>query len=272
MKKRKYSVQDINMFETMVKFNIIVLSFIILLAASAIIFKFYKFHHENKVQKMSIQDEEKSNILSENNAIESISDITDWNLILVNKNNKVPENYEVKLKEIENMHQVDERIYENLKNMLTDARNEGLDPIICSSYRTYDKQTNLYNNKVNEYIKKGYNIEKSKELASFWVAIPGTGEHETGLAVDIVSNEYQVLDEEQEHTGVQKWLIDNSYKYGFTLRYPTSKKEITMINYEPWHYRYVGIENATIMKEKNMCLEEYIEYLKKQNIDSKKLV
>ena len=80
------------------------------------------------------------------------------------------------------------------------------------------------------------------------------------------------MDEKQEETEVQKWLIENSYKYGFVLRYPTNKKDITMINYEPWHYRYVGVENATYMKENDMCLEEFIDYLKQFEGDTKELI
>ena len=190
------------------------------------------------------------------------SKLTDWNLILVNKNNYIPEGFTVQTENIEISHQVDARIVGNLQQMLSDARKEGLDPVICSSFRTQEKQEYLYNSKVREYRKYGYSEEDSKNLASYWVAIPGTGEHQTGLAVDIVSEDYQILDEKQEETAEQKWLIENSYKYGFTLRYPTEKKEITMINYEPWHYRYVGVENATFMKENGMCLEEFIDYLK----------
>ena len=170
--------------------------------------------------------------------------------------------FEEDLKEVEYGHSVDERIAEALTNMLNDARKQGLSPVICSSYRTQQKQERLYNDKVNEYIWSGNSKETAKDLASYWVAIPGTGEHQTGLAVDIVSSKYQILDEKQEQTKEQQWLIENSYKYGFILRYPTEKKQITMINYEPWHYRYVGVENALYIKENNICLEEYIEYLK----------
>ena len=193
-----------------------------------------------------------------------ISKLTDWNLILVNKNNYIPEGFTVETENIEISHQVDARILGSLQQMLNDARKEGLNPIICSSYRTQEKQEYLYNAKVKEYKKYGYSSEEAKNLASYWVAIPGTGEHQTGLAVDIVSKDYQILDEKQEETAEQKWLIENSYKYGFTLRYPTEKKETTMINYEPWHYRYVGVENATFMKENGMCLEEFIDYLKQK--------
>ena len=190
------------------------------------------------------------------------SNTSDWELVLVNRDHKIPEGYSVELEEVETTHKIDKRVAESLKQMLSDAREEGLSPIICSSYRTREKQTQLYNNKVKEYKRFGYSSDEAENLASYWVAIPGTGEHETGLAVDIVSKKYQILDEKQEETDEQKWLMENSYKYGFTLRYPTDKKEITMINYEPWHYRYVGIDNATYMKEHEMCLEEYIDYLK----------
>ena len=198
--------------------------------------------------------------------------ISDWELILVNQDNKIPEDYKTKLKEVEKNYEVDERIAENLGNMLNDARKDGLNPIICSAYRSREYQIELYNKKVKEYKRQGYNQKTAEEKASTWVAIPGTGEHETGLSVDIVSENYQILDEEQEKTKEQKWLIENCYKYGFILRYPTEKKEITKINYEPWHYRYVGIENAEFIKEKDMCLEEYIDYLNTMEKNSKEEV
>jgi len=190
------------------------------------------------------------------------SKITDWNLILVNKNNKIPDNYKFQLTEIERGNKVDIRIESAITQMLADARKEGLEPFICSSYRPSETQQKLYNRKVNQYRKLGYTKEHAEIEASNWVAIPRTSEHEVGLALDIVSKSYQVLDKKQEETEVQKWLIEHCTDYGFVLRYPTDKKEITMINYEPWHYRYVGVENAKFMKEKDFCLEEYIEYLK----------
>lgn len=199
----------------------------------------------------------------------NLGNTSDWELILVNQDNKIPEDYKTNLKEIENNYEVDERIVKSLENMLNAARKEGLKPIICSAYRTRKYQTDLYNKKVKEYKRKGYNQKMAEEKASTWVAIPSTGEHETGLSVDIVSQDYQILDEKQEKTKEQKWLIENCYKYGFILRYPTEKREITKINYEPWHYRYVGIENAKFIKEKDMCLEEYIEYLKTMEKNSK---
>ena len=253
--------------------NICIILMILVVLILTIAYKYITYKREvqasletsiNVEELYNTTNKEEANIKEEENRKEKDIDSTtsDWELLLVNKNHKVPEGYVVELEEVEDGHQVDKRIVESLKQMLADARKEGLSPLICSSYRTNDKQQKLYNNKVREYERWGCSSEEAKEFASYWVAIPGTGEHETGLAVDIVSKDYQILDEKQEQTDVQRWLIDNSYKYGFALRYPTDKKDITMINYEPWHYRYVGVNNATYMKEQDMCLEEYIDYLK----------
>ncbi len=191
------------------------------------------------------------------------SKVEDWNLRLVNKENEIPQEYHFDLQEIEGNHKVDSRVVEPLKQMLTDARKQGLKPIICSSYRSTRIQTSLFEQKVRQYRNLGYESLEAKEKASYWVTPPKTSEHEIGIAVDIVSVNYQNLDERQEKTAVQKWLMQNCNQYGFILRYPTHKKEITKINYEPWHYRYVGIENAKFITEKGLCLEEYIDYLKK---------
>lgn len=260
-----------NGIKTIIHTNICIIIMILVVLILTIAYKYIVYKKEvqaslgtsaNVEELYNTTKTEEADINKEENKKDIDSNTSDWELLLVNKNHKVPDGYSVELEEVEITHKVDKRIADSLEQMLTDARKEGLSPIICSSYRTNAKQQKLYNNKVTEYRRWGYSSEEAKELASYWVAIPGTGEHETGLAVDIVSKEYQILDEKQEQTDVQKWLIENSYKYGFILRYPTDKKDITMINYEPWHYRYVGIDNATYMKEHDMCLEEYIDYLK----------
>lgn len=184
---------------------------------------------------------------------------SDWNLILVNKWNPVPSDFSVELVPLSNGHSIDARAYEDLQTMMDDARMEGLSPVICSSYRTNEKQEQLYNTKVTYYLAQGYSEEDAKTEAGKWVAVPGTSEHQTGLAVDIVSSNYQVLDEQQENTAEQKWLMNYSYLYGFILRYPNDKSEITGIYYEPWHYRYVGKEAAREIHEQGICLEEYLE-------------
>lgn len=181
-----------------------------------------------------------------------------WNLILVNQWNLIPEDYDVKVKYLDNGHAIDERAYPDLQEMLDDCRAEGLSPVICSSYRTMEKQKRLYNNKIDEYLSYGYSQKDAEKAAGELVAIPGTSEHQLGLALDIVDISNQTLDESQENTDVQKWLMDNSWKYGFILRYPTDKSDITGITYEPWHYRYVGKPAAKEIYNAKICLEEYL--------------
>lgn len=184
---------------------------------------------------------------------------TAWNLQLVNAENIVPESYKVELVLLRNGEAVDRRIYADLQQMMDDARAEGLSPLICSSYRSHEDQIGLFNNEVSQFEAQGYSREEAKTKAAEWVAIPGTSEHELGLAVDIVAESNQMLDTSQEQTPEQQWLMANSYKYGFILRYPTDKSEITGIGYEPWHYRYVGKEAATEITQQKLCLEEYLE-------------
>ena len=167
-------------------------------------------------------------------------DRTAWNLLLVNPWNKIPDGFEVELTELQNGHQIDSRAYPDLQAMMDDMRAEGLSPLICSSYRTQEKQERLFQNKVNYYLGLGYSEETAKNEAGKWVAVPGTSEHQTGRAVDIVSPSYQLLDEKQEETPEQQWLMENPYKYGFILRYPEETSSLTGINYEPWHYRHSG--------------------------------
>lgn len=198
----------------------------------------------------------KNEITSEQNDI--IVNRNEWNLILVNSWNKLPNNFGVKLKTLDSGHSIDERAYDDLITMIGDAKSEGLSPIICSSYRTIERQIKLYKNEVESYISKGYLKDEAQFEAGKWVAVPGTSEHNTGLAVDIVSINYQLLDEKQENTPEQKWLMKNSYKYGFILRYPRDKKNITGISYEPWHYRYVGKKAALEIYRNGLCLEEYL--------------
>ncbi|MBR2020888.1 MAG: M15 family metallopeptidase [Clostridia bacterium] len=183
---------------------------------------------------------------------------SDWNLILANPWNKLPEDFTVELAEIGGGHKVDARIVDDLNQMMSDLRSAGHSAFVCSSYRTNAHQTNLYNNEVNDYRNMGYSEEDAAVEAGKWVAVPGTSEHQTGLAIDIMSSYYLVLDKGQEDTAEQQWLMENSYKYGFILRYPSDKSEITGIYYEPWHYRYVGKDAAKEIYEKGICFEEYL--------------
>lgn len=195
-----------------------------------------------------------------NNQWKSTTSVNNDDLLtLVNYENTIPENWKVNLVRLNNGQSVDRRIYKDLMDMLQAAKKEGLNPLICSSYRTYKKQEDLYQNKVKKYLNQGYSKTEALDKAAFWVARPQTSEHQLGLAVDIVSLKNQRLDHQQENTAEQHWLIQNSWKYGFILRYPTNKNNITKVGYEPWHYRYVGKVHAKKIKELGVCLEEYIE-------------
>ena len=180
-----------------------------------------------------------------------------WSMVLVNRNHAVEDGYEPPLAEIENNYYFDARAVEYLKKMLADGRKEGLDFWVCSAYRTIEKQTNLFEQQVRDLMARGYGEEKAREKAATSVAYPGTSEHQTGLTADIVATSHQMLDDSQADTPEQQWLMTNSWKYGFILRYPQGKSEYTGIIYEPWHYRYVGKEVAQYITENGLCLEEY---------------
>ena len=181
-----------------------------------------------------------------------------WQLRLVSAAHPLPEDFEVpELTKLKGGHAIDSRVYPALQQMMDDCRAAGLNPVICSSYRTHDKQEELFRKKVNTLRKQGYSQEEAETEAARWVARPGTSEHETGLAVEIVDKSYQLLDEKQEQTPVQQWLMAHCAEYGFILRYPVEKSDLTGIGYEPWHYRYVGVEAAKAITEQGLCLEEY---------------
>ena len=182
-----------------------------------------------------------------------------WYLTLVNPWNPIPEDYSMTLKQLSNGHSVDERCYPDLQAMLDACRAAGLSPLICSAYRSYEKQQSLYQNRIDRFVAEGYSREKATVEAGKIVAVPGTSEHHLGLAVDIVDVNNQNLDTSQENTAVQKWLMEHSWEYGFILRYPNDKSEITGIIYEPWHYRYVGKDAAKEIYTQGVCLEEYLD-------------
>ena len=182
-----------------------------------------------------------------------------WALILVNWEHPLPDGFSVtELTQLRNGHAVDSRAYPALQAMMDDARAAGLQPLICSSYRTWDTQERLFEQEVQNWLDRGYTREGAEAQAAMWVARPGTSEHQTGLAVDIVDMSYQILDEQQENTPVQQWLMAHCAEYGFILRYPTDKSALTGIGYEPWHYRYVGVEAAREIMGRGLCLEEYL--------------
>ena len=183
---------------------------------------------------------------------------SDWNLILVNRTHRIPKNYEMELTELSNGQKVDSRIYPELQAMFDAARADGLQLFVREGYRTSEEQQQILDEKIAAFENEGNSRKEAKELAKEWVAVPGTSEHELGLSVDINANTSV-----SSRDSVYTWLAENAHSYGFIKRYPSDKTEITGINNEPWHYRYVAKETAEEIKEKGVCLEEYIEELRK---------
>lgn len=187
-------------------------------------------------------------------------------VILVNPWNYVPQDYEPDLVSIGEPYGVegtlvDSSCYDALLSMIKDCNAECPRVYIVSSYRSQEHQTRNYNKKVKYYLNQGYSQKAAEAEAAKIIAVPGTSEHQLGLAVDIVDTRLWSLEMEQENLPAQQWLMENSWKYGFILRYPKDKIDITGIIYEPWHYRYVGKELAEELHELGLTLEEYIHSL-----------
>ena len=176
----------------------------------------------------------------------------EWNLIVVNRWNELPEDYDVELTELSNGQMVDSGIYPYLQEMFDAARTEDVYPVVREGYRTAEEQQEILDDKIQSYINQGYSQVKAERTAKEWVALPGTSEHQLGIAVDINADKSKCSNED-----VYEWLAENAYKYGFVLRYPPGKQKITGTSYEPWHYRYVGKEVAREIYEREICLEEY---------------
>ncbi len=187
----------------------------------------------------------------------------DWRLIIANKQYPLPESYEVNVSYVSGSYRLDSRIVDAYNSMIAGAKEDGITLKIISGFRTYQGQTTLFNNKVNKYLNQGYSREKATELAAQYVAPPGTSEHLTGLAVDLISTNWYSynsdLNSNFENTKEFEWLYNNCAEYGFVLRYPKDKEAITGYSYEPWHYRYVGVEAAKEIMSNKICLEEYVE-------------
>ena len=186
-------------------------------------------------------------------------------LILVNPQNYIPDDYAVELETVQSKYQLDKKAAESARNLVAAAKEAGFNMALCSAYRTVAKSAELYQRKVNEFIGYGYSEANAKVEAAKWVAPPGTSEHHTGLAMDLVStdywNYYSDLEHDYEKFDSFKWLYEHCAEFGFILRYPKDKQDITGITYEPWHYRYVGVEAAAYIMENGLCLEEYLELI-----------
>lgn len=188
-----------------------------------------------------------------------VFDKNDWRLVLINKQHPIPEGYTFELGTIKGSMKCDARILDDLFAMLQAAKKDGMNLVICSPYRDLNRQQVLFDRKIKNYMSRGMTYMNSYKLASQAVTVPGASEHQLGLALDIVSGSYTSLTEGFGDTKEGKWLAEHSCEYGFILRYPRGKEYITSIEYEPWHFRYVGRDAATVITQEKITLEEFVE-------------
>ena len=175
-------------------------------------------------------------------------DITSWEFRIANPDTNIGD-YAPELATTENGLYFDVRAVDALEEFMAAARAEGLSCVLVSTYRDYYTQQILYNNKVAEY---------GEERAKTIVAPPGTSEHQIGLAADITDRYYEYMNESLEDTELFQWMSAHCAEYGFIVRYPKDKEDVTGIMYEPWHFRYVGTEAAAYIMEHGLCLEEFV--------------
>lgn len=189
-----------------------------------------------------------------NNETDADNNETEWNLILVNKWNPIPDEYEVEVTQLSNGESVDTRIYSALQDMFDAAKADGVYAIVASGYRTTEEQQRIMDEKIAALRADGFSTLNAEKEAETWVAIPGTSEHQLGISVDINADGINSAGYE-----VYEWLDENGYRFGFIRRYPPDKTDITGVSNEPWHYRYVGTTAAAEMYRQNLCLEEYLD-------------
>ncbi len=235
------------------------LVFSVMLSISMLILKYKKISDENleNIHKETLYANYNS---LQNKIIKLKEERNDPNIFLVNKDNLLPKDYIASDITDSNLPffnyasntKLNKTVSDSAKEMFKDAKNSGINLLGVSGYRSHKTQTKIFNNNIKI---------KGKEETLKYSAPPGASEHETGFAIDILSENYSKLDSGFENTKEFKWLKENCYKYGFIIRYPKQKTNITKYSYEPWHYRYVGVSHATKIMNENICLEEYLEDL-----------
>lgn len=181
-------------------------------------------------------------------------------LMLINKDNPLPENYKPCLTDLTEGYCLERRTAAAMKEMLCAALKDCVHLRVFSAYRSIAYQEGLFNEDIHRYMKQGMSYEEAFNKTAQSIAVPGQSEHNAGLAVDISSMDWKgEITTEFENTEEFKWLEKNAAKFGFILRYPEGKEHITSITYEPWHYRFVGTVHAERMKKMGLTLEEYLQ-------------
>ena len=233
---------------------------------------FYSNHFNHFKANVTKNTTENSTISSSTNIEKTTQkkeypgDLDDWNLLLVNEANEIKKE-PANLKELPNGYKVDSRVYKPYMDLEEAAKKAGFELTVISAYRSVNEQKTVVAQDIAEYEAQGYSEKEAKDLAMKYLTTPGLSEHHTGLAIDVLDiewyNQGNMLEEEFGETKAGKWLAENACHFGFIIRYEKGKESITGINYEPWHIRYVGKENAEYMYKNQLVLEEYIEELKK---------
>ena len=183
----------------------------------------------------------------------------EYYLLLANAENPLPQDWSIQTEEVQNGYEMDKRAPPAMREMIQAAKEDGVELMLCSAYRSVEKQQQLFDRSQQAYMAQGMSEEEAYAKTATETAIPGTSEHQTGLAADIVTPTYQMLDAGFADTPAGQWLSEHAAEYGFVLRYPQDKQEVTGIIYESWHYRFVGKTHAKLMKESGLCLEEYLQ-------------
>ena len=196
---------------------------------------------------------------------EAAAMLADPMMVLVNHTNKMPDNYTFDTKECGSQTAVNKTLQtaacDAFLEMQKAAAADGVTVWMQSGYRSVKYQTGLYERKTKYYTDRGYDTATAKEMAAAVVNPPGYSEHNCGLAADLNSPEHTGLDEGFENTMAFRWLCEHAVEYGFILRYPKGAEDKTEITYEPWHWRYVGRENAAKISASGLCFEDYIAQL-----------
>ena len=225
-----------------------------------------EWEHVSSDEMMSAEDILSGNSLDNLTIAEEESELSvdDWRLVLINKRYAIPDDYTFTFGYIRTMKgtmKCDERIIPDLLKMLQAAKDDGINLQISSPYRDQAYQEYLFDRHIKTYMRQGKSYMEAYALTAQAVTIPGASEHQIGLALDIVCDTYTDLNDGFGDTEAGKWLAKHSCEYGFILRYPKGKEYITGIEYEPWHFRYVGTEAATIITNENLTLEEFVDSL-----------
>ena len=184
-------------------------------------------------------------------------------LILINKTSVIDAKFNpeelVSVKDARKSIELSKAAEMALEAMFKEMRANGFDNVfVTSAYRSYDYQVSLFNTYISQEMASGLSYEAAKEKVLTYSALPGTSEHHTGLAVDLMTDSMTELDESFANEPVYPWLLQNAWKFGFILRYPADKVDVTGYSFEPWHYRFVGRHHAYMIQSQGLCLEEYL--------------